>query len=166
LYQAVAQDAAAYSQVMEAFKLPKDTPEQQQARLAAVEQATLGAIQVPLETAQYAVQALKLAQTVVSLGNLNAISDGASAAALAVRPLRRGLNVRQRRHNPWSPGKPWAHCRLGSRAAQLERLQRTVQGRGLAGMNSKPPAAGNWDISSLQQFAGGSPAGCQRPAPG
>ena len=132
LFQAVEQDAAAYSQVIAAFKLPKDTPEQQQARLSAIEQATLGAIQVPLETAQHAVQALKLAETVVSLGNLNAISDGASAAALAQAALTAAaLNVRINAatipENQTAREALEALQRLEAQAAQLEQnLQQTV----------------------------------------
>lgn len=139
LAQAVEQDAAAYLLVMAAFKLPKDNPDQQQTRLAAVEQATLGAIQVPLETATDAVQVLELAHTAVSQGNLNAISDGASAAALARAALTAAaLNVRINaatiRGHPGAQNALGALAKLEARAAQLDSvIQQTVQERsGLA----------------------------------
>ncbi len=95
LFAGVAKDAAAYEAVMQALKLPKSTPEQESARKAHLEQATLGAMHTPLETANQAVQVLELAQAVVEQGNLNAISDGGSAAALARAALDgAALNVR------------------------------------------------------------------------
>jgi len=95
LSAAVEEDAAAFEQVMAAFKLPKDSPDQQADRLAAIESATLLAAQVPLSVARKAVSVMALAERVVALGNLNAISDGASAAALAHSALTSaGYNVR------------------------------------------------------------------------
>jgi glutamate formiminotransferase/formiminotetrahydrofolate cyclodeaminase len=91
----VQQDSAAYEQVMAAFKLPKDTPEQQIARVKQIQAATLVASQVPLHTAKLAVQVMELAKEVVKAGNVNALSDGGSAAALARAALTgAALNVR------------------------------------------------------------------------
>ncbi len=91
----VQQDSAAYEQVMAAFKLPKDTPDQQLERTAQIQAATLLASQVPLNTARLAVQVMELALEVVSQGNVNALSDGGSAAALARAALSgAGYNVR------------------------------------------------------------------------
>ncbi len=95
LTAAVDEDAAAFEGIMAAFKLPKETEEQQAARLAAIEQATLTAIRVPLATAEKAVKVLALAERCVALGNLNAITDAASAAAMARAALTAaGYNVR------------------------------------------------------------------------
>jgi formiminotetrahydrofolate cyclodeaminase len=92
---AVAEDSAAFEEVMAAFKLPKDTPDQQTRRAAAIEAATLGAAEVPLAVAQKAVTVMALAERCVSLGNLHAISDGASAASLAHAALTSaGYNIR------------------------------------------------------------------------
>jgi len=91
----VAQDSAAYEQVMAAFKLPKETPEQQAQRNQQIQAATLIASQVPLQTAQRAVEVLELALLVVRSGNINALSDGGSGAALARAALTgAGMNVR------------------------------------------------------------------------
>ncbi len=92
---AVAEDSAAFEAVMAAFKLPKDTPDQQTRRAAAIEAATLGAAEVPLAVAQKAVTLMALAERCVALGNLHAISDGASAASLAHAALTSaGYNIR------------------------------------------------------------------------
>ena len=95
LTQAVADDAAAFDRYLAAVRLPKDTPDQQAARALALEQATLGTIQTPLETARRAVEVLRLAVEVAASGNANAISDAASGAALARAALTgSSLNVR------------------------------------------------------------------------
>ena len=95
LTQAVDQDALAFQAVMAALKLPKSTPQEEEARATEIVRATLGAIQVPLQVARMAVRTLELAKEVIALGNLNAISDGGSGAALARAALNgAGLNVR------------------------------------------------------------------------
>ena len=95
LETAVEQDAAAFDQVMLAYKLPKNTPAEIATRLQAIEVATLQAARVPLEVAQKAVTILELAVQVITQGNINAISDAGSSAALARAALvGAGLNVR------------------------------------------------------------------------
>ncbi len=95
LTAAVRRDALAFEALMAAIKLAKITPEEQALRLAAIESATQAAAQVPLEVAGQAVEVMELAAQAVEFGNLNAISDGASAAALAQAGLSSaGYNVR------------------------------------------------------------------------
>jgi glutamate formiminotransferase/formiminotetrahydrofolate cyclodeaminase len=95
LSQAVQTDSEAFTGVLEAFKLPHASEAEQATRLAAIDKATLHAAQVPLEVAQKVVKVMGLAERCVVLGNLNAISDAASAAALAQAALTSaGYNVR------------------------------------------------------------------------
>jgi glutamate formiminotransferase / formiminotetrahydrofolate cyclodeaminase len=95
LTRAIAEDAAAYQEVMDAMGLPKETDAQQQARGAAVQQATLHAAEVPLRVSEKAAQVLALAVEVAETGNVNAISDAASGASLAQAAITSaGLNVR------------------------------------------------------------------------
>ncbi len=95
LTQAVELDAGAFDAIMTAMRLPKDTEEQQSARGAAMEDATRKAMDVPFMVASKAVQVIELALQVITSGNLNAISDGGTAAALARAALTgAGLNVR------------------------------------------------------------------------
>lgn len=95
LQRAVTLDAAAFEAVMAAYRLPKDTPEQQTGRKQAIETAMLAAAEAPLKVAGMAVEVLELASQVIAAGNLNAISDGASGAAMARASLAgSGLNVR------------------------------------------------------------------------
>jgi glutamate formiminotransferase/formiminotetrahydrofolate cyclodeaminase len=95
LTSAVLADTQAFEAVMEAFKLPKQTPEQQAARTEAVEQAYIHAAEVPLHVARDAVATLGLAAVVAERGNVNAFSDAGSAAYLAKAALAgAALNVR------------------------------------------------------------------------
>jgi glutamate formiminotransferase/formiminotetrahydrofolate cyclodeaminase len=91
----VAKDSAAYDNVLEAFRLPKSTKKEIDNRKAAIQRATLAATQAPLEVAKMAVEVLKLALEVTESGNVNAISDAGSGAALAVASLSgAAMNVR------------------------------------------------------------------------
>lgn len=95
LTAAVDEDAAAFDAVMAAFKLPKDSETQAKLRQDEIEKATLHAARVPLKVADMAARVIELAAQIVAAGNLNAISDGASGAALARAALTAaGHNVR------------------------------------------------------------------------
>ncbi len=92
---AAEQDAEAFNAVMAAFRMPRETQEQKSERQAAIEATTLQAAMVPLEVAGMAVEVIELAEKAVRSGNLNAISDGATSAALARAALDgAGYNVR------------------------------------------------------------------------
>lgn len=94
LNRIVAEDSAAFDSVMLAMKMPKDSDEQMAARQSALTAATLNAAGVPLKVTGKAVQIMELALQVIENGNLNAISDGGSAAAHAQAALvSAGLNV-------------------------------------------------------------------------
>jgi formiminotetrahydrofolate cyclodeaminase len=136
---AVAEDAAAFEAVMAAFRLPKETPEQAGLRAREIERATLTAAQVPLSAAEKAVRVMELAAEVTASGNLNAISDGASGAAMARAALTAaGTNVRINLHSltDKAPGAALLAQlnSLEARAAVLEAsIRRTLETRaGLA----------------------------------
>jgi glutamate formiminotransferase/formiminotetrahydrofolate cyclodeaminase len=95
LTSAVSDDSAAFEAVMNAYRLPKITPQEKEERKQRIQTATLLAAQVPMQVAQTAVEILKYAQILVLQGNLNAISDAGSAAALAGAAISgAALNVR------------------------------------------------------------------------
>lgn len=95
LTEAMDRDAAAFHAVLEAFMLPKDNAQEQAAREKAIQETITQAAEVPLEVAGKAVEVIDLAVQVIEEGNLNAISDGATGAALARAALAgAGYNVR------------------------------------------------------------------------
>jgi glutamate formiminotransferase/formiminotetrahydrofolate cyclodeaminase len=83
LLAGVVQDAAAFGRVMDAVHLPKETNEATKHRHLAIQLALIEAARVPLHTATCAAEVLGLAAKCAAQGNLNAISDAASGAALA-----------------------------------------------------------------------------------
>ncbi|MCJ7623641.1 MAG: glutamate formimidoyltransferase [Anaerolineaceae bacterium] len=94
LTEAVRLDAEAFDGFMKALKLPKNTPEEQDTRAKAIESATYHAAFVPLQVAKMAVNVLELAVSVAADGNINAISDAGSSAALSRAALTSAsLNV-------------------------------------------------------------------------
>ena len=95
LHLAVAEDSAAFEKVMAAFSLPKSSDELKAARSEAIQQATLEAARVPLSVVEKITELIVLTRQVAEVGNLNAITDAGSAAALAQAGLTgASLNVR------------------------------------------------------------------------
>ena len=89
------EDVAAFNAVMAAYKLPKNTPDAQAARESAIQAAITRAAEVPLSTARYALAAMELAQVVAQKGNVNAITDAATAGWMAMASIQgAALNVR------------------------------------------------------------------------
>jgi glutamate formiminotransferase/formiminotetrahydrofolate cyclodeaminase len=89
------EDAAAYTAVSDAYKTPKDSPEQLTARNAAIQAGLMKAAEVPLETARWCGEVAELAAICAEQGNTNAVSDAGVAALLAEAACRgAAYNVR------------------------------------------------------------------------
>ncbi len=71
----IVKDAESFERVMEAMKLPRYTDEEKETRNQAIQEATKGAISVPLKVMEEGLEALKLANAVVEKGNPNMVSD-------------------------------------------------------------------------------------------
>jgi formiminotetrahydrofolate cyclodeaminase len=83
LMDAVDRDADGYRQVLAAFRLPKATGEEKQARSRAIEAAFRLAAAVPLEVAGLSSEIMDLAHQGVRLGNPDMITDAGVALVLA-----------------------------------------------------------------------------------
>ncbi|HDK36517.1 MAG TPA: glutamate formimidoyltransferase, partial [Bacteroidetes bacterium] len=95
LLKAVDRDTAAFDAVMDAYRRPKKTEEDQKARENAIQQATKGATGVPLEVMELAFETLQLAKTAAEKGNVNSISDAGVAALMALSAVEGAyLNVK------------------------------------------------------------------------
>ena len=88
LTAAIDSDTAAYDQVVSAYKLPKATPDEQQARKAAIQRALRAATDVPLSVMRLSAGGCQGAATIASHGHRAAASDIGVAVAL----LRAGLH--------------------------------------------------------------------------
>jgi len=69
------EDTDAFHQLMEAYRMPKETLEEREARSLSIETAALWATKVPMKTAEYSAEILELLPEVITYGNVNAISD-------------------------------------------------------------------------------------------
>jgi glutamate formiminotransferase/formiminotetrahydrofolate cyclodeaminase len=83
LIAAVDEDTQAFNAVLEAMRMPKDTPEQQAARRDAMEAGYKHATQVPLRTAKLCGEALDLCLAAAKSGNIQMISDAGVGALVA-----------------------------------------------------------------------------------
>ena len=95
LLSLVDEDTAAFNKVMEAFGLPKNSPEEKAARTAAVEEATKHAAEVPLKVMETAAKSYELLSEMADKGNPASVSD-VGVGILAVRASIGGaaMNVR------------------------------------------------------------------------
>ena len=81
-------DSEAFDEVVDSFRLPKDTEEEKLDRRLAIRKATLGAAEVPYQTALSALDLLKLLPELAEKGNSNAVSDIGVAGLLASTALK------------------------------------------------------------------------------
>ena len=89
------EDTVAYDGVIAAYRLPKETAEQQAARTAAVQAGLIVAADVPLEICRVGVQVCRLAKTAAELGNPQAVTDAGIGAILGEAAVQGGaLNVK------------------------------------------------------------------------
>ncbi|WP_067541824.1 cyclodeaminase/cyclohydrolase family protein [Nocardia crassostreae] len=87
-------DAAAFTAVGNAYKLPKDTDEEKEARGAAITAALLGAARVPAAVVSAADEVLSLASELLPIGNPNVVTDiGAAADAARAAATSSQLNI-------------------------------------------------------------------------
>jgi len=94
LVDLVDQDSEAYRQVMAAFRLPRASDSEKAARTEAIDRATRGAIDAPLDVMRLCQQALRGAVIVASNGSRRTTSDVGVAVELLVAALRGArLNV-------------------------------------------------------------------------
>jgi glutamate formiminotransferase/formiminotetrahydrofolate cyclodeaminase len=87
--RAVDLDTMAFNKVMDAFKMPKKTDEQQEEKARAMEEASQEATLVPMRVLEKSIEALKLAKEVALKGNKNSLSD-AGVAGLTARAAAEG----------------------------------------------------------------------------
>ncbi|TET23194.1 MAG: glutamate formimidoyltransferase [Candidatus Stahlbacteria bacterium] len=83
LAKSIDRDTNAFNALMAANRMPKKTDEQKAERERAIQEATLGAIEVPLSVVRNMIKVMELAKIAAEKGNRNSISDVSTAAAQA-----------------------------------------------------------------------------------
>ena len=95
LLKLIDEDTAAFNRIMDCFSMPKGTDEEKAARAKALEEASLYAASVPLQTMEASLEALPLALEMAQKGNPASASDAGVAALAAVAGIKGArLNVR------------------------------------------------------------------------
>jgi formiminotetrahydrofolate cyclodeaminase len=114
------QDAAAFTAVTEAHRLPKETPDAAAARSEAIAGALVRAAHVPAVVIAVAERVLSLTEQLLPIGNWNVVSDvaaaeAARAAATTARSTWRSTWAASRNRRPgarrspttWRSWRPW-----------------------------------------------------------
>ena len=95
LLELVDADTAAFNGIMDAYGLPKSTEDQKITRDHAIQAATKHAIEIPMQVAEVAHDALEIAEAMADFGNPNSITDaGVGAMCLRTAVLGAILNAR------------------------------------------------------------------------
>lgn len=84
-------DVEAYGRLAAAYRLPRETDEEQADRYAAVQEATMEATEVPLAIAEAAAEVVDLAGPVAEKGSKLAVSDAGIAAILGEAAVHSAL---------------------------------------------------------------------------
>ena len=91
---AMDEDAAAYSKVSAAYKLPKDTEDDKTARSAAIQESLLICVQPPMKLMELGLSALELTDSLLGHTTVMAVSDiGVAALELGAAVRSAWLNV-------------------------------------------------------------------------
>ena len=87
-------DSAAFEKVVDAYQLPKDTPEQKAARSEAIAEALGGAARPPADLMAASVRLAGLGEDLLAVANRNVISDiAAAAAAIGAAAVTAQVNI-------------------------------------------------------------------------
>lgn len=130
LLQLVDEDTAAFNLIMEAFKLPKGTAEEKEARKAAIQAATKKAIEVPFEVMEAAYKSMEVLKAMVEKGNPNSITD-AAVGTLCARTAVMGAHMNVRINASGFNDKVFLDDLL-SRASKIERSAIALEAEVLA----------------------------------
>ncbi|MBU5437987.1 cyclodeaminase/cyclohydrolase family protein [Tissierella sp. MSJ-40] len=87
----VDEDTKAFDEVMDAFKLPKETDEEKKVRSKAIQEGYKKALEVPLRCAEECFHVLEMQKVFARYGNVNAITDVGVGTLLAYSGLEGAL---------------------------------------------------------------------------
>jgi glutamate formiminotransferase/formiminotetrahydrofolate cyclodeaminase len=83
LLDLVDEDTQAFNEVMAAFRLPKESEAEKKSRTAAIQKATVRAIESPMQTLRMVHSLYPLLHAMAEKGNPNSVSDAGVGACLA-----------------------------------------------------------------------------------
>lgn len=137
-------DEAAYGLVMQAYRMPRQSPQEKAARSAAIARALLGAARPPADLLAASRRLIGLAEDLLPAANRNLLGDllAAAASVRAAAEISRAnieANVPRLSTNAGPAGQPDLAAALAGAASVIARADRLTAGiRGLVGQG---PAA-------------------------
>lgn len=95
LLKLVDEDTNSFNAIIEAFRMPKGTSSEKEARSKAIQEATKYAIEVPLQVMKLCMDSFEISKKMVEIGNPNSVTD-AGVGALCARAAVHGafMNVK------------------------------------------------------------------------
>jgi formiminotetrahydrofolate cyclodeaminase len=127
LLELIDEDTAAFAAYLAALKLPRETDQQKAERRVAVQDAAKKTVTVPLHTLELCAETAELALTAIKEGNVNAVSDAASAGQFAhAAAVSAAYNVRINLPSVKDP--VFAQEKTAACTAALERADRALRG--------------------------------------
>jgi glutamate formiminotransferase/formiminotetrahydrofolate cyclodeaminase len=136
------EDAAAYGTFSAAMKLPRDTPEEQELRSAAIRAAARAAAEVPLSCVEACLEVVTAAELLAARCNVNASSD-LHVAALLTEAAAQGAAANVRVNLSAVGDPPWAEAtsaRVDELLVQIGGLCATTH-EVVASGETRPPVA-------------------------
>ncbi|MGH7496762.1 MAG: glutamate formimidoyltransferase [bacterium] len=122
LVQSVDADTQAFNEVLNAMRMPKDTPQQKEVRSSAMRAGYKSAAAVPMQTAELCLAALQLCLRAARLGNKNVMSDTGVGAGMAFAGLE-GATYNVRINLPHTKDADF----IAATGRKLHELLRTAQ---------------------------------------
>ena len=116
-------DTSAFDALMTAYRLPKGSDDEKARRRDAIERATQGATEVPMEVMREAVASLDVAEAMASSGLPSSVSD-AGVGALCARAAARAAWLNVQINAPGLRDRAWAEQRITEGEALLAEAER------------------------------------------
>lgn len=95
LLHLVDEDTRAFNKIMDAFGFPKKTAAEKEARMAAIEEASKYAMEIPFRVMEASYQSMEVMKAMAEFGNPNSVSDAGVGALCALTAVEGAyLNVK------------------------------------------------------------------------
>lgn len=131
----VDEDTNSFNKVMDAFGLPKTTDEEKATRMAAIQEATKYATEIPFRTMERSFEAFEIIKAMAESGNPNSVSD-AGVGSLCARSAVMGAYLNVKINASGLKDREFADDIL-KRGAEIERRAIEAEAEIMAIVNSK-----------------------------
>ena len=124
----VDEDTNAFNVIMNAFGMPKGTPEEKEARSQAIQDATKYATEVPMRTIEASFKVFEICEAMIKKGNPASVSD-AGVGVLCARAAVRGAYLNVKINASSLKDKAWAEMMINKAhdyVVKADRIERRL----------------------------------------